>query len=109
MAKIKVELKVDTYSSINKFMKWYEEAYSYKSGMGRIMKGKTKDFLIRVIENKISGKVNKEDEDAFKNFSALKDLSQEEINARNALKNNPEELETYLKIQKKIKAHNNKK
>ena len=109
MAKSKVELKVDSYSPIIKFIKWYEETYSYKSDTGRVMKGRSKDFIIKVLEGIITMKTNKEQVDIFKDFSALKDMSQEEINARNALKNNPEELETYLKIQKKIKAHNNKK
>ena len=50
MAKVKIELKANSPSSLTKFVKWYEKEYSTLSPSKRVMKGKVNDFFVKVLE-----------------------------------------------------------
>ena len=107
MAKTKIELKVSSTSILNKFISWYQDSKSTESKQGRIMKGRSNDFLIRVLEGLCSGSAGnslKDDLAVFKEFSSEKDKSPEEIAAEKAFKNDPEKLKTWKAFQKEIQA-----
>ena len=106
MAKAKIELKISDYSILNKFVAWYAEQYHTTSDTGRKMKGKTNNFLIRFLEKCCDGSSTEStfqrEFEVFKEFSASKDKSQEEIDAERALKDKPEELKEWKRLHAKI-------
>tara|TARA_B100000131_G_C17718576_1_gene451836 strand:- start:179 stop:511 length:333 start_codon:yes stop_codon:yes gene_type:complete len=106
MAKKSLELKIKDDSPILKFVKWYGEHFSTPSKTGRLMKGKSNDFIINFLENLLTeNKVRmKEDMEKINMFVALKDKSQEEIDAEKAFKNDAEKLKTWKQLQKDIAA-----
>ena len=104
---IVIYLKVSSTSILNKFISWYQDSKSTESKQGRIMKGRSNDFLIRVLEGLCSGSASnslKDDMAVFKEFSSEKDKSPEEIAAEKAFKNDPEKLKTWKQFQKEIQA-----
>ena len=108
MAKIKLELKVSPYSSILKFIDWYKGAKSTTSGTGRVMSGKSNDFLIKVIEGLCDGKFSKEEQSIFTEFVASKDKSEDEILAEKIYANDPDKLKTFQQFQKELAKHRKK-
>ena len=107
MAKTKIELKVSATSTLTKFISWYQDSKSTESKQGRIMKGRSNDFLIRVLEGLCSGSASnsfKDDLAVFKEFASEKDKSPEEIAAEKAFKNDAEKLKTWKQLQKDIAA-----
>ena len=108
MAKVKVELKVSPYSSIPKFIEWYKQARSTKSATGRVMSGKSNDFLIKVIEGLCSNNYSKKEQEVFDEFIASKDKSEDEILAEKIYANDPEKLKTFKQFQKELDKHRKK-
>ena len=105
MAKTKIELKVSSTSTLTKFVSWFQNSKSTTSGTGRVMKGRSNDFLIRVLEGLCSGSASnsfKDDLAVFKEFASEKDKSPEEIAAEKAFKNDAEKLKTWNQLQKDI-------
>ena len=104
MAKKSLELKLKDDSPILKFVKWYGEHFSTPSKTGRVMKGKSNDFIINFLEHLLTGNKIKvgEDMERINMFVALKDKSQEEIDAEKAFKNDAEKLKTWKQLQKDI-------
>ncbi len=108
MAKTKIELKVSQYSSIPKFTDWYKQAYATKSPTGRVMSGKSNDFLIRVLQSLCDGKSIKAEQEIFNEFVASKDKSEDEILAEKIYANDPEKLKTFKQFQKELDKHRKK-
>tara|TARA_B100001250_G_scaffold138040_2_gene118128 strand:- start:1808 stop:2140 length:333 start_codon:yes stop_codon:yes gene_type:complete len=104
MAKKSLELKLKDASPILKFVNWYGEHFSTPSKTGRVMKGKSNDFIINFLEHLLTGNKIKvgEDMEKINMFVALKDKSQEEIDAEKAFKNDAEKLKTWKQLQKDI-------
>ena len=104
MAKRTIELKVKDTSPILKFINWYGEYFSTTSPTGRVMKGKSIEFVINFVEHILTGNNMKlkEDKEILDVFTSLKDKTQEEIDAEKAFKNNPEKLKTWKQLQKDI-------
>ena len=108
MAKGKIELKLKDWSVLNKFIAWYSEEHSTTSPTGRKMKGKYNEFFIKFLESCVSDDPKKQTRDEclkeFEKFSAVKNKSEEEIEAERALKGKPEELKEWKRINKLIKS-----
>tara|TARA_X000000368_G_C22680792_1_gene558148 strand:+ start:182 stop:514 length:333 start_codon:yes stop_codon:yes gene_type:complete len=108
MAKVKVELKVSPYSSIPKFIDWYKQAYATKSPTGRVMSGKSNDFLIKVLQSLCDGKFSATDKEVFTDFVASKDKTDDEILAEKIYANDPDKLKTFQQFQKELAKHRKK-
>ena len=108
MAKVKVELKVSPYSSIPKFIDWYKQAYATKSPTGRVMSGKSNDFIIKVLQSLCDGKYSKQDQAIFDEFVVSKDKSEDEILAEKIYANDPDKLKTFQQFQKELAKHRKK-
>lgn len=108
MAKVKIELKANSPSSLTKFVKWYEKEYSTISATKRVMKGKVNDFFVKVLEVAVEGKKDTSIDEKFKLFASLKDKSPEEIDAEIAFKNDPDGLKEWKRLNEKIKASKKK-
>ena len=108
MAKGKIELKLKDWSVLNKFVSWYSEEHSTTSPTGRKMKGKYNEFFIKFLESCVSDDPKKQTRkkclQEFEKFSAVKNKSEEEIEAERALKGKPEELKEWKRINKLIKS-----
>lgn len=105
MAKTKIELKVNTTSTLIKFVNWFQESKGSISDSGRKMKGRSNDFLIRILEGLCENSGNKEfgdDLEIFKEFSQQKNKSPEQVAAEKAFANDAEKLKTWNQLQKDI-------
>ena len=109
MAKTKIELKVSQYSSIPKFTDWYKQAYATKSPTGRVMSGKSNDFIIKVLQSLCEGKFSADDKQVFTEFVASKDKSEDEILAEKHFAKDPEKLKTYKQLSKELDKYRKKK
>jgi len=106
MAKKSLELKIKDTSPIQKFIVWYGEQFSTTSPTGRVMKGKSNDFIIGLLENILTRNsvgIGK-DKEKIDMFIALKDKSQDEIDAEKAFKDDAEKLKQWKQLKKDIAA-----
>ena len=112
MPKTKVELKVSQTSHLIRFAIWYMETKSTTSATGRVMKGRSNEFFIRVLEGLSSNSDSKQLKDdlaVFKEYAAQKDKSAEEILAEKTFKDDPEKMKTWKELQKQMQAARFKK
>ena len=94
---------------LKEFIDWYKGAKSTTSGTGRVMSGKSNDFLIKVIEGLCDGKFSKEEQSIFTEFVASKDKSEDEILAEKRFAKDPEKLKTYKQLSKELDKYRKKK
>tara|TARA_R100001594_G_C3914792_1_gene234247 strand:+ start:145 stop:483 length:339 start_codon:yes stop_codon:yes gene_type:complete len=102
VSKKDLSLKVSSSSSIAKFIDWYGDAYSTKSKMGRVMKGKSAVFLQSLLDGVLEGSIDKKTNDIVKEFQLLKTKTPEEIWAEKTFKDAPEKLKKWSELQQDI-------